>query len=219
MDIRWFGQSFFEITADTEVKKGLKIYIDPFEGIGITPPANLEGDVVLITHDHHDHNNLGAFKNPGMMINTPGEYSVGGVDIKGLLTFHDDQSGAERGSNVVYILEAEDIRVVHLGDIGHLPTEAQIQKIDGVDILMIPVGGNYTVSPKDAVKIIKQLEPKIVLPMHYKIPGVTADFGDLDAFCKEMGICAAEPVKKLSLRAGSLAGKEMEVVAMEPQKN
>jgi L-ascorbate metabolism protein UlaG (beta-lactamase superfamily) len=224
MDIRWFGQSFFEITADTEAKKGLKIYIDPFgDVIGIKPPSNLEGDAVLITHGHPDHNNLGAFKSAGLAINTPGEYSVGGADIKGLLTFHDDKSGTERGLNVVYILEAENIRVVHLGDIGQTPTEAQIQKIDGVDVLMIPAGGSPagpTVAPKEAVKIIKQLEPKVVIPMHYKIPGHKAtNIGDLDTFCKEMGVCATEPVKKISLKAGTLAGKEMEVIIMEPQKN
>ena len=112
--------------------------------------------------------------------------------------------------------------MVHLGDIGHAPTEAQIQKIDGVDILMIPVGGSPngpTIAPKDAVKILKQLEPKIVIPMHYKIPGITRELGDLDSFCKEIGICAMEPIKKLSLKASNLVGKEMEVVVMEPQKN
>jgi len=198
----------------------LKIYVDPFdEAIGIAPPANLEGDLVLVTHNHHDHNNPGVFKNVGMTINTPGEYSVGGADIKGLSTFHDEREGGERGPNVVYIIEAEDIRLVHLGDLGHLPTEAQIQKIDGVDVLMIPVGGIYTVSPKDAVKIIKQLEPKVVIPMHYKIPGYQGELGDLDAFCKEMGICAAEPLRKLSLKAGGLMGRELEVAVLEPQKN
>jgi len=221
MEIRWFGQSFFEITADSEAKKGLKIFIDPFGNVfGINPPSNLEGDAVLITHSHPDHSNLGAFKSPGVVINTPGEYSVGGADIKGMLTFHDNKSGAERGTNVVYIIEVEDVRIVHLGDIGHVPSEAQIQKIDGVDVLMIPVGSGPTVSPRDAVAIIKQLEPKVVIPMHYKIPGHTGTYlGDLDAFCKEMGICATEPQKKLSFKAGGLAGKEMEVVIMEPQKN
>jgi L-ascorbate metabolism protein UlaG (beta-lactamase superfamily) len=219
MDIRWFGQSFFEITVDTDIKKNFKIFIDPFDDeIGIAPPADLEGDVVLVTHEHHDHNNIGAFKNTGVIINTPGEYSVGGVDIKGILSFHDDKNGAERGLNVLYIIETEEIRVVHLGDIGHLPTEAQVQKIDGVDALMIPIGGKYTVSPKDAVKIIKQLEPKIVIPMHYNIPGHKGNLGDLDTFCKEMGICATEPLKKLSLKTGTLTGKEMEIVVLEPQK-
>jgi len=220
MDIRWFGQSFFEIVVDTAAKKGVKLFIDPYAShIGLTPPGNLEGDIVLITHNHPDHNNIGAFKNPGIVINTPGEYSVQEVDVKGFLTYHDDKSGEERGINIVYALEAEDIRIVHLGDLGHLPSEEQVHKIDGVDVLMIPVGGLHSITVKEAVKVIKQLEPKIVIPMHYKIPGLTVEMGDLDTFCKEMGICATEPVKKLSIKAGNLAGKEMEVIIFEPQKN
>lgn len=217
MEIRWFGQAFFEITSDTEVRKGTKIYIDPYgvhDDFNLTPPGNLEAEVVLISHNHPDHNNIKTFKNPGMIIDSPGEYSVSGVDIKGLLTFHDNKSGQEYGSNVVYIIETESVRVVHLGDIGHLPSEAQAQKIDGVDVLMIPVGGAHSIGPKDAVKIVKQLEPKIVIPMHYKMPGLPAAMGSLDDFCKEMGICATEPVLKLTVKKANLIDKDMEVVIL-----
>lgn len=220
MDIRWFGQSFFEVTADTSVKKGVKLFIDPYGAhIGLNPPENLEADVVLVTHDHAGHNNLRAFKNPGVVIDTPGEYSVQDVDVKGILTYHDDKLGEERGINIVYTLDIEGIRVVHLGDLGHLPSEEQIHKIDGVDILMIPIGGIYSIAAKEAVKVIKQLEPKVVIPMHYKIPGLKPEMGDLETFCKEMGICATEPIGKLSLKAGNLEEKEMGVVILEPQRN
>lgn len=216
MDIRWFGQSFFEIVTDTEDKKGIKIYFDPYnESIGLKPPSLNEADVVLKSHNHPDHNNVGLFKNPGIVIDTPGEYSVKGVDIRGYLTYHDTKEGQEYGTNVVYSMESENIRIVHLGDLGHLLEEKQAREIDGVDILFIPVGGPHSISAKDAVKTIKQLEPKIAIPMHYEIPGLKTKLGDLDAFCKEMGICAAAPIKKLSVKAGNLMGKEMEVVVME----
>jgi len=216
MEIRWFGQSFFEITTDTEVKKGVKIYIDPYASIiGLEPPSNITADIALVTHQHPDHNNLKVFQDPGFVIESAGEYSVAGVDVKGILAYHDTKSGEEYGTNIIYLLESEEIRLAHLGDLGHLLSDGQIQKIDGVDILLIPVGGNHSINGKEAVKTIKQLEPKVVIPMHYKIPGLKAPLNDLDSFCKEMGICTSEPVPKLSLKKGSLEGKEMEVAVLK----
>jgi len=217
MDIRWFGQSFFEVVTDTEVEKGVKIYLDPYGGdIGLALPKNLEADVVLVSHSHPDHNNTSLFKEAGLLVDTAGEYSVKGVDIKGILAFHDGAEGKKYGHNVVFSIESEGIKVVHLGDIGHPLTEAQAQKIGTPDILMIPVGGGHSIDGKEATKIIKQLEPKIVIPMHYKIPNLKAELNGIDDFCKEMGICAAEPLKKLSIKAGNLAGKEVEIITMEP---
>lgn len=216
MDIRWFGQSFFEIATNTEVKKGAKAYLDPFGAeIGLAPPNGLVADLVTVSHQHPDHNNLKAFSDKGIVIDTPGEYSISGIDIKGILSYHDTKSGEEWGANVIYLLSSEDIRLAHLGDLGHQLNEDQIRKIDGLDILLIPVGGKHSLSGKDAVKTIKQLEPKIVIPMHYQIPGIKADLASLDNFCKEMGICAAEPIQKLSVKKANLEGKEMEVVILK----
>lgn len=219
MEIRWYGQSFFEITTDTEVKKGVKAYLDPYSAeIGLTPPGGLSADLVTVSHQHPDHNNLKVFSDQGIVIDTPGEYSVSGLDIKGILSYHDAKSGEEWGTNIIYLFSSEDIRLAHLGDLGHLLNEKQIREIDGVDVLLIPVGGKHSLSGKDAVKIIKQLEPKVVVPMHFKVPGIKAELADLDNFCKEMGICATEPVQKLVLKKGSLEGKEMEVVVLEVSK-
>jgi L-ascorbate metabolism protein UlaG (beta-lactamase superfamily) len=216
MEIRWFGQSFFEITTNTDIKKSVKVYIDPYDAsIGLNPPTGLAADMVMVSHQHPDHNNVKLFSDPGILIDTTGEYSVAGVDIKGMLTYHDTKSGAELGVNIIYLLESEGIRIAHLGDLGHLLSDSQIREIDGVDILMIPVGGKYSINGKDAVKTIKQIEPKIVIPMHYKIPGIKVELADLDSFCKEMGICISEPAQKLSVKKASLEGKEMEVVVLE----
>lgn len=216
MDIRWFGQSFFEITTDTDVKKGAKVYIDPYDvAIGLNPPSGLAADLVMVSHQHSDHNNVKIFSNPGFIIDSSGEYSVVGIDVKGMLTYHDANLGEEFGVNIIYLLESEGIRVAHLGDLGHLLSDSQIREIDGVDILLIPVGGKHSINGKDAVKTIKQIEPKIVIPMHYKVPGVKVELADLDSFCKEMGICAAEPAQKLSIKKANLEGKEMEVVILK----
>jgi len=219
MEIRWFGQSFFEITTDTDVKKGAKAYIDPYDSsIGLTPPSDLQADLVMVSHQHPDHNNVKAFADPGIVIEGSGEYSVSGIDVKGILTYHDTKLGSELGVNIIYLLESEGIRLAHFGDLGHPLSESQIRDIDGVDILMIPVGGKYSSSSNDAVKTIKQIEPKIVIPMHYKIPGIKVELLDLEGFCKEMGICATEPVPKLSVKKINLEGKEMEVVILQVQK-
>ena len=220
MDISWFGQSFFEVVTDTEVKKGVKIYFDPYgETIGLTPPRNLEADIVLVSHQHSDHNNLGLFQKAGFRIDTAGEYSVEGVDVKGILTYHDGSQGEERGLNITFLVESENLKLVHLGDLGHILSDKQVQAIGNPDVLMVPIGGNHSLSGKEATKVIKQLEPKVVIPMHYKIPGLKTEveLDGIDKFCAEMGICLKESLKKFSVKATSLSGKEMEVVQLEPR--
>ncbi|MBM3256178.1 MAG: MBL fold metallo-hydrolase [Candidatus Moranbacteria bacterium] len=215
MDIRWFGHSFFEITTSTEVKKGIKIYLDPFgEEVGLKLPKLEEADVVTVSHDHFDHNNVGIFKNSVLALYTPGEYSVKGVDIKGFLSYHDKKKGAEKGINVIFAVESEGIRVVHLGDLNHELGEEEVKKIDGVDVLLVPVGGPFSLRGKESIRVIKQLEPKIVVPMHYKLPQTKLDLAPLDEFCKEIGVCPVEPIAKLSVKLGTLEGKEMEIVIM-----
>ena len=215
MELRWFGHSFFELVINTDVQKNVKVYFDPYsEEIGLTPPKNLSADIVLISHQHYDHNNLDIFSQRGLVIDTAGEYSCKGVDVRGIKTFHDTQNGTEKGVNIVFIVESEGLRMAHLGDLGHLLSESQMKEIDGVDILMVPVGGPASITGKDSVKVIRQIEPKLVIPMHYKIPGINFALADLESFCSEIGVCPTEPTEKLNVKAGGLMGKEMEVVVM-----
>ena len=216
MEIRWFGQSFFEVTTSTKAKKEIRIFFDPYDPkIGIEPPTDLEADIVFTSHRHHDHNNTGLFKEIDLLIKNAGEYSVKGLDIKGIASFHDNNGGKDKGANVIYTLEAEKIKLVHLGDLGHLLTDEQLKKIDGVDILFLPVGGPSSISGKEAVRVAKQIEPKIIIPMHYKIPGINFEMKELEDFLKEMGVGEIEPVRKLSLKLSLIENKEMEVVIME----
>lgn len=216
MEIKWFGHSFFEVTIDTKEKKGIKIYFDPYSSeIGINPPSDLTADIVLVSHSHYDHNNLGAFKKIDLVIETAGEYSVKGLDIKGILSYHDNEKGQKKGPNVIYLLSAQNLRIAHLGDLGHLLTDNQINSIGTVNVLMVPIGGPSSIKGQESIKVIKQLEPNIIIPMHYKIPGVKIDLLGIDDFCKEIGVCLSEPVGKLSLKNNPLDEKKMEVVIMK----
>ena len=216
MEIRWFGHSFFAVTTSTNVQKDVKVFFDPFsEEIGLKTPKELEADVVLVSHNHFDHNNVSLFQKVGIVLNTAGEYSVKGVDIKGILAYHDKSFGQERGANIIFTLESEGIKVAHLGDLGHVPDDSQKKALGQIDILFLPVGAKNAISLQEAMSIIKELSPKIIIPMHYKIPGLKLEIGGLEPFCKEIGTCPLEPQRKLVVKPSTLEGKEMEVVVLE----
>ncbi|OIO47722.1 MAG: hypothetical protein AUJ32_02195 [Parcubacteria group bacterium CG1_02_40_82] len=212
MVITWYGQSCFKVQSGDTV-----LITDPFDkSIGLTPPRG-QANIVTISHHHYDHNNLEALasSNP-FVIDGPGEYEIKGVNVTGLLTYHDQKEGKERGSNTIYLIEMEGIKICHLGDIGQTKIDnAQLEIIDGVDILMIPVGGIFTINGEEAADLINQIEPKIVIPMHYKIPGLSIKLEGLEEFLKEMGVAKKETVDKLTIKKKELSEEETEVVIMK----
>lgn len=210
MVITWYGQSCFKIQSGETV-----LFTDPFaKEIGLTPPR-AQANIVTISHNHFDHNNSEALTGEPLVIEGPGEYESKGVDIKGILSFHDDKEGKERGTNTIYVIEIEGMKICHLGDLGQAKlTAQQVERIDGVDILMIPVGGTNTIDEEMAAEIINQIEPRIVIPMHYKIPGLTSKIEGVDAFLKEMGVAKKETVDKLTLKKKDLPEGDMQVVVM-----
>lgn len=216
MTITWYGHSCFKIQTRDSGEE-VVIYIDPFDkSIGLRPPFG-RGDMVLSTHDHHDHNNVGTIKGNPFVVDGPGEYEIKGVNIFGVSAFHDSKEGKERGATTIYVLESEEMRICHLGDLGQRElTEEQLDKLDGVDVLMIPVGGTFTISGEQAQKIISQIEPKIVIPMHYKIPGLNIKIDGVDKFLKVMGEGKLETQEKLVLKKKELPQEEAKVVAMKP---
>jgi L-ascorbate metabolism protein UlaG (beta-lactamase superfamily) len=217
MNIQYYGHSCFKITTKPagRGREDIAVFFDPFDkSVGLRPPQG-QADIVLVSHDHHDHNNVEALKGNPYIINIPGEYSAKGVNIIGIPSFHDEKDGGERGLNTIYVLESEDLRICHLGDLGKELSEKQLEKINGIDILMIPIGGNYTIDGKKAVEIIKEIEPAIVIPMHYKIKGSTIDIDDEKKFCSEIGSCPKEKVSKINLKKKDLEDKNMEVVIMD----
>ena len=184
MVITWYGQSCFKIQSSD-----LVIVIDPFsKEIGLTPPR-FRADIALATHQHHDHNNLESLTGDPFVITGPGEYEVKGTYIHGIQTFHDAAQGQERGLNTIYLIEVENIRLLHMGDYGEeVVNDSQfLEQVGEVDILLVPVGGTYTIDGQSAAKLTKDIEPRFVIPMHYKIPKLTVSLADSAVFLKEMG--------------------------------
>lgn len=216
MNITWQGQSCFQITTSQGKNNQTNIVIDPFDKeIGLKLPK-LEADILLVTHDHHDHNNIKEITGDYFLISNPGEYETKGIFIQGIPSFHDDSQGKERGLNTIYIIEAEEIRICHLGDLGQKElTESQLEEIGEIDILMIPVGGNYTISSKEAVKIMSQIEPKITIPMHYQIPKLTVKLETSEQFLKTMGIKKVEPLQKLAIKKKEISEDEAKIIVLE----
>jgi L-ascorbate metabolism protein UlaG (beta-lactamase superfamily) len=217
MLIQYYGQSCFKLTSKPggRATDDIVLFFDPFDkNLGIRPPQG-QANVVFVSHDHHDHNNTDALKGEPTIINTPGEYAVKGVNIVGMDAFHDMEEGKLRGRSTIFILEVEDLKICHLGDLGSDLTSKQLEEIDGVDILFIPVGGNYTIDGKKAAELIRKIEPSIAIPMHYKVSGSTAEIEDLKRFCDEMGNCPSEKTAKLNIKKKDLEGKKMEIIIMD----
>jgi L-ascorbate metabolism protein UlaG (beta-lactamase superfamily) len=217
MIIQYYGHSCFKVTVKPAGRGqgDVSLFIDPFDKkIGLRPPQG-QADIVLVSHDHHDHNNVSALKGDPAVINIPGEYSLKGINIVGIDSFHDKNEGKERGKNTIFIFESEDLKVCHLGDLGAELSQEQLEEIDGVDILMIPVGGKYTIDAEEAIEIVKKIEPAIIIPMHYKMPGSTVtDISDEKKFCSEISNCPREKFSKLNIKKKDLENKKMEVVLM-----
>ncbi|MEK7653149.1 MAG: MBL fold metallo-hydrolase [Patescibacteria group bacterium] len=215
MTIQWFGQSYFKIQFKNSAGEEVTIATDPYSPeIGLNPPKT-QADILTISHDHPDHNNLEAIKGEPFVINEPGEYETKGVFIYGIPAWHDEKQGKERGNVTIFRFQAEDLNVVHLGDLGHELNDDQLEKLNDVDILLVPVGGGPTIDAKKANEIISEIEPRIIIPMHYKIPGLKYDFKTADEFLKISGL-PSEKMDKLKISRKDLPVEEMKVVILNP---
>jgi L-ascorbate metabolism protein UlaG (beta-lactamase superfamily) len=213
MVITWYGQACFKIQSGE-----LVIAIDPFsKEIGLTPPR-FRADLVLVTHSHYDHSNSQAIAGDPFLISGPGEYEVKGVYVRGIETFHDANQGKERGKNTIYTLDLEELRLLHMGDFGEAKVRDEtLEQIGAVDVLMLPVGGVYTIAAEEAARLAKQIEPAIVIPMHYKIPGILPKLEGVEKFLKEMGAGATTPQEKLTLKKKDVSeDKPTQVMMLTP---
>lgn len=210
MDIYFYGQACFKLKGKTAT-----VFIDPYKEdfTGLKLPKDLSADIAISTHNHDDHNNLDAITDTALKVSGPGEYEVKGVSVTGVSTFHDKEKGTQRGRNTVYNISVDGLNIVHLGDLGDKLTEEQIEEIGSTDVLLVPVGSVYTIDAKTASDVVSQLEPKIVIPMHYGLPGLKFELEPVENFLKEMGFDNVEPVSKLSTTKDKLPG-ELQVVLL-----
>jgi L-ascorbate metabolism protein UlaG (beta-lactamase superfamily) len=193
---------------------GVTVITDPFDKeTGLKLP-NYEADIVTVSHDHHDHNNVSALRGNPFVINCAGEYDVKNVLIEGIDSYHDANNGSDRGANLIFRFEIDDISVVHLGDLGQVLDSTQLEKLAGTDILLIPVGGKYTLDAQKAVEVISQIEPRIVIPMHYKTPDLKIEIEGVDKFIKEIGLTPSYE-EKLKVSKKDLPQEDMELVILQ----
>lgn len=211
MEIVYLGHASFLLKS-----KLAKVVTDPFlKKVGFKFPK-VEADLVTVSHDHFDHSNVEGVGGNPMVIQGPGEYEVKGVSVFGIQSFHDESQGKDRGKNTVYLIEAEEIRICHLGDLGTKLTDKQIELLDGVDVLMVPVGGNFSLDAATAWEITKQIGPSIVIPMLYKTKQHSKEFDKLagvEEFVQQAGL---EPRKENKLVVNKLSlAEETELVVLE----
>lgn len=178
LQIRWHGHSCFEIKDD------ITLVTDPHDGKSIGIPApNIEGDIILVSHDHYDHNSVKTVEKIGSkVVRDERKRNIYNVVIRGIKTYHDENFGDSRGENIIFKFLIDDINFCHLGDLGHILEEDIAEKIGDVDILFIPVGGNFTIDANDAWKIVNLIKPSIIIPMHYKIGGLSLPIDTIDKF-------------------------------------
>lgn len=214
MDITYLGHSSFKLRGKTA-----SVVTDPFDPkmVGLKfPPTDAE--IVTISHGHSDHNQAANVKNVEKVIDGPGEYEIKGVSIIGLPSFHDNKKGEERGKNTIYVYEMDGLRLAHLGDLGHTLSEELVEEIGDIDILMIPVGGKYTIGPKEAVSVVQAIDPYIIIPMHYKVGGLSQELSTSllpkEEFISEVGL-TVERLPRLSVKKEDLAEASSKVVILE----
>ncbi|MFC1653277.1 MBL fold metallo-hydrolase [Patescibacteria group bacterium] len=217
MDITYLGHSCFKLRG-----KEASVVVDPYtKEVGFSLPS-VSADIVAVSHDHFDHSNHKAIKGTSrrkepFLINFPGEYEILGTSVFGIHSYHDDKKGEERGKNTMFVFHVDGVSVAHLGDLGQNLSDKQLEELDGVDVLLCPVGGVYTIGPKQAVDTISTIQPSYVIPMHYKTSKhagkAFAEVGSLDDFLKEMGTTDAKKLDKLAVSPLSLP-EETEVVVL-----
>jgi L-ascorbate metabolism protein UlaG (beta-lactamase superfamily) len=213
MDIYWYGQACFKIKGKTS-----SVITDPYnpEFVGLKLPKDTEADLVSVSHDHGDHNNSEAVTGGPILLQGPGEYEVKSVAVVGIQSYHDAQKGAERGKNTIYNFQMDGLNIVHLGDFGQEAlSQEQIGEIGQTDILFIPVGGVYTIDSKTATEIVAQLEPRIIIPMHYKIDGLKFELEPVDNFLKAMGTESPDPIMKFTITKDKLPDEPKVVVMLK----
>ena len=194
--------------------KSAAVVSDPYPPTLGPKLPRLEADLLTISHEHENHAYTRAVRDGAYVIAGPGEYEVAGVVVNGLPTYHDTAEGAEHGRNTVYVIELDEVRVCHLGDLGHSLDDGMLGAIGNVDLLLVPVGGGRALDGAKAAEVVRQVEPRVVVPMHYALPTIKKELAPVERFLQEMGVEGAEAQPKLSIQASS-SEAETRVVLLE----
>jgi L-ascorbate metabolism protein UlaG (beta-lactamase superfamily) len=208
MQIRWLGHACFVI----KLAGGKTIITDPFDEKVGYPVPGIQADIVTVSHQHFDHNAVHVVPGKPQVVQEKGKHQFDDVVITGIPCFHDDVGGTKRGGNLIFVIQAEGLKICHLGDLGHIPTPEQVTRIGVVDLLMVPVGGHFTIGAEEAFQVVQVLKPKIVLPMHYKTKYLDFPIRSVDDFLGHFP--GYRKMHKLVVNLDETAG-EMKVVLLE----
>lgn len=218
MNIQYYGDYCFKITTKPSGRatEDVVIVTDvPEKGTGLRAPQG-EAQIVLLSHQSLDAPELDVVKGNPIKLSVPGEYSAKGVSILGFSSVRDEEDGAKRGHNTIFLFETEEMTVCYLGALGAEPTPSVVEKLSGVDILFVPAGGVDTLPVSKIDELVKKIEPKVVIPMHYKIAGMTkADLPDVKPFCNAVGNCPKEALAKWNVKKKDIETKHLEVILLE----
>ncbi len=207
MKISWLGHASFLIESG-----GKKLITDPFnEKLGY-PPYDEEVDIATVSHEHWDHSATDILKGNPVVVKGTGEFNVGGFQIIGFSTFHDKSSGKKRGINTVYKICIEGINLLHMGDLGHLLSPEQYLGLGKVDLLLLPVGGVYTVDADEAYQIVKAINPAVVIPMHFNTPHLCFKLDPVEQFTSKFDQVIKQPF--LEITADKLP-EQVEIIVLD----
>jgi L-ascorbate metabolism protein UlaG (beta-lactamase superfamily) len=210
VDITWYGHSCFRITERGQIS----VITDPYsDEIGL-PPLKLKGDIITISHDKPGHNNVEGVKGANYTLTGPGEYEIGGVFISGIALHYADENITHH--NVSYLIQYNDLTVLHLGDLLHVPDQSTIEALGMVNVVLVPVGGGYSLRAGLAAEVIALIEPNYIVPMHYALPGLALELDPVDKFLKEMGVSRVQEEDILKVTTATLP-EQPQVVVLRPQ--
>lgn len=210
MEIIWYGHACFRLKS-----RGISIASDPYDkSLGLSLPR-LNANIVTVSHPTPHHNHVAGVKAPFRVIDSPGEYEIGGVFITGIHMSPPKQK-KEAVKNITFVYHIDDIILCHLGDLAHIPSQNQVEDLENVDVLMVPVGDGQALNAAQAAEVISLIEPYIVIPMHYNLPNLTIKLDNVDRFLKEMGITNPETVETLKVTKSGLP-QETQIILLEPK--
>ena len=211
MDITWYGHSCFRLKDRIST-----VVTDPYDkSLGLNLPK-LKADIVTISHDVPHHNSVSALKDEFKLIDGPGEYEIGGTFVTGVRLQPPKEPSNGNGRNIVFVLYMEEMAICHLGDLGHVPTQSQVEGLGSIDVLLVPVGGHNALNAAQAAEVISLIEPALVIPMHYDLPGLSIKLDPVGKFLKEMGNTKADPEDSFKFSKMNLP-EETQVILLEPK--